>query len=353
MHLSKQQLLEKLVCATALAGWEATALDSPPEHPFRLRLTRQDEHYEVRVYIWNISHGGANRAANEFRIQITGVPSVDTAAGAKTLVMGYWADNDVFAGWDVRRHSGAIAYSPSLQISEDALLEAHERGFSFYRKANNEVAFAFDPSRFVTYVLTLEGIHDAVSEAEQELLREVVAAEGQVEDTTFEVLPEERRRVAAGFTRLLRDSRFRERVLAAYGHRCAVCGLQLDLVEAAHIIPVPATRNDTTPNGLCLCVLHHRAFDQKLIAVGKDYRVRVNRDAINRLRAIGHDAGETTFIRGLRAQIILPAEVTQRPRTEFIETALQLRTFGTVDLVAPIDLLAEDEAEEDDGGEVT
>lgn len=65
-----------------------------------------------------------------------------------------------------------------------------------------------------------------------------------------------------------RDARFRAWVLAAYEHRCALCGFDLRLgphplaLEAAHIKWHQAGGPDEVPNGLALCVMHHALFDR-------------------------------------------------------------------------------------------
>lgn len=70
-----------------------------------------------------------------------------------------------------------------------------------------------------------------------------------------------------------RDPNFRRRVLTAYEHQCAVCGLQLLLsgssvaLEAAHIKWHQAGGPATVPNGICLCVLHHKLFDRGAFTV--------------------------------------------------------------------------------------
>lgn len=70
-----------------------------------------------------------------------------------------------------------------------------------------------------------------------------------------------------------RDPNFRKRVLTAYEHQCAVCGLQLLLsgssvaLEAAHIKWHQAGGPAAVPNGICLCVLHHKLFDRGAFTV--------------------------------------------------------------------------------------
>ena len=68
--------------------------------------------------------------------------------------------------------------------------------------------------------------------------------------------------------RRARDRDFPEKVLAAYGHRCAVCGFAVRLndnpvaLEAAHIRWHKSGGPDVVPNALSLCALHHRLFDK-------------------------------------------------------------------------------------------
>ena len=65
-----------------------------------------------------------------------------------------------------------------------------------------------------------------------------------------------------------RDPAFRDRVLRAYGYRCAVCaydgrlGHALIGVDAAHVKWHVAYGEDEVTNGLALCALHHRLLDR-------------------------------------------------------------------------------------------
>lgn len=75
--------------------------------------------------------------------------------------------------------------------------------------------------------------------------------------------------------------RFRRWVLASYGGRCCVTGLQEPrLLIASHIVPwseSPANRLNPR-NGLCLSPLYDRAFDQGLITITpKSLEIRVSR----------------------------------------------------------------------------
>ena len=84
-----------------------------------------------------------------------------------------------------------------------------------------------------------------------------------------------------------REARFRDDVLVAYAHRCAISGLAVGtspsraygLLDAAHIRPVGSDGVDTVTNGLALTPTLHRLFDKGLFTLGyhgPDLRVRVS-----------------------------------------------------------------------------
>jgi putative restriction endonuclease len=75
----------------------------------------------------------------------------------------------------------------------------------------------------------------------------------------------------------LHQARFRGRVIPAYGNQCAICRLkQPRLLDAAHIVgDADPAGVASVPNGLSLCSIHHRAFDEDLVGISPDYEVRV------------------------------------------------------------------------------
>lgn len=88
------------------------------------------------------------------------------------------------------------------------------------------------------------------------------------------------RRYAVRQTRArLHQARFRGRVVPAYSSQCAICMLkEIRLLDAAHIVGDLESRGEpTVRNGLSLCSIHHRAFDQSLVGVSPDYTVHVSR----------------------------------------------------------------------------
>jgi putative restriction endonuclease len=123
----------------------------------------------------------------------------------------------------------------------------------------------------------------------------------------------------------LHQARFRGRVLAAYRDSCAICRLkQLRLLDAAHIIGdmLPAGE-PAVSNGLSLCSIHHRAFDQDLVGISPDYEVRVSR------RLLEDDDGPMLeLLKTAHAKpIVLPDRLAWRPDRD--QLAVRFERFET------------------------
>jgi putative restriction endonuclease len=122
----------------------------------------------------------------------------------------------------------------------------------------------------------------------------------------------------------LHQSRFRGIVLPAYDHRCTICALREErLLDAAHIVGDVDERGEAVvPNGVSLCSIHHRAFDEDLVGISPDYEVHVSRQLME------EDDGPMLEVlkRFHRARIHLPARRSQRPDRERL--AVRFERFG-------------------------
>ena len=82
----------------------------------------------------------------------------------------------------------------------------------------------------------------------------------------------------------LHQATFRERVLDAYGRKCALSNLpEARLIDAAHIVP---DRDEDfgqadVRNGVCMSKLHHAAFDAGLIGIDPDTRIHVSQELLD------------------------------------------------------------------------
>lgn len=323
-RISKSDLLQRILAAVKASGWNAIVLSA--EHPFKLSLFRGEQRVAVLCYIWNMTHGGYPRNPNELRIQITGVDRFRVEEGAKTLLLGWEQDEQMFAGFDVTKHLISMSgRSPSLQVRRETVNEAKTKAFFPQTRDNQEIAIAFRPDFFATYAQELEDLHKAAQQPEE--LRQLERIANTDIDREIRDIPAgPRRTVLQQINRKVRDARFRQNVLTAYGNRCAVSGMQLDLVDAAHIIPVDHERGtDELKNGICLSALHHRAFDNGLIAIKRDYSVILNDRRVAELHSIGWDGGAAEFKASLRDQIILPARRAHYPDPDYLVFGQQLR----------------------------
>jgi putative restriction endonuclease len=130
------------------------------------------------------------------------------------------------------------------------------------------------------------------------------------------------RRYAVRETRVrLHQARFRGRVVPAYDSRCAICSLnELRLLDAAHIVGDRELAGEATiRNGLSLCSIHHRAFDQNLVGVSPDYLVHVSRRLLD-----DEDGPMLALLKGFHATPLrLPTRATDRPDRERLEARFE------------------------------
>ena len=112
----------------------------------------------------------------------------------------------------------------------------------------------------------------------------------------------------------LHQARFRGRVLVAYSSRCTICRLkEMRLLDAAHIVGDLEEKGEpAVANGLSLCSIHHRAFDQDLVGVSPDYTVHVSRRLLD-----DEDGPMLDLLKAFHStQIEIPTRRTWRPDPE-------------------------------------
>ncbi len=327
----KYDLLDIIVQSINDSGWNVLYVGDISDHPFLLKIYNSDESYLVRIYIWNLTHGGGEmRPADEYRIQITGVDHFEQNAGEKTLILGWWNEVGVFAGFDFNKHNGALGASPSIQIREDALGDALLNGFAPSVKENEEIAIAFRPDFFVSYVENLGDLHAfGTSQSDLKVLEEVASNPLEVNAKVIEQATVPRQTVLLQVAKKVRDASFKARVLNAYGNACAFSGTQLKLVDAAHILPVSAEGStDDTANGIAISALYHRAYDRGLITFNEKYEVLFNAQKLSVLKEIALDGGVDAFLGSLRPIINVPPATNDRPHVGYIAQANEMRGWS-------------------------
>lgn len=311
------------------SGWNYLHVSARGTHPARYQVYRGDRSHAVRVYIWNLTHGGTNRPQDEWRIQATGIDKFRRERDGKTLILGWRPDLGVFAGFDAGHHSQRLGASPSIQLRESALKQAAIDGFAAWNKGSGELAIAFRPDLLAAYLDNLELLHECGRlPADLDVLNRVAHEPDGVDDDEVEqeIEDEQRRYAVLATKRALRDGSFRHRVLTAYGQRCAMCGIQLKLLDSAHILPARHPKStDRTHNGLALCALHHRSYDNALVTFDAGFETHLNDSMLDKLRTENLVGGLDRFKQELRPVLLLPPDRRDRPSKRFVEMANRYR----------------------------
>lgn len=331
MPAAQSHLLVSAILDAFQDSEAAAVLISPlRQHPRKLILSTPEGHpVSLWVYAWTLTHGGRKSLPDEFRIQMTTVRSpLDLNPLGYTVLPGYEPNLRMFAGFDLRRHTTFTTGSPSVQIDIRVVRQAFQDGFAFDLKDNSEIAAGIRPDQLLAYVHNADALHKFGRQAMMFGLLTKASSLQMISDDEIASLPTERRRLVQTVSRLSRQANFRQQVLYAYGHRCAVTGLQLRLVDAAHILPVGAPGScDEVHNGLALSPTYHRAFDNGLIYLDDEFRMRINPQKGSTLVTLRLGGG----IEGFRAslgKILLPPDRRQWPSPSLVQRANRFRQIG-------------------------
>lgn len=315
------------------SGVSAVLISSPAErHPRRFLVPVGGELVEFWIYAWTLTHGGGvKRPADEYRIQMTSVASpLGMNPAGPTLLLGYEPGSGCFAGFDVRKHRVFAGRSPSIQIPITTVRAAAQNGFAFAVKGNEEIAIGLRAEQLLSYALNADLLHDQGADALTVALLQRAAVEETIPPDDLMQLPAERQRVVTRVSRLTRDAGFRRGVVQAYSHTCAVAGIQLRLVEAAHVLPVGVQGStDAITNGLCLSPTMHVAYDRAFIFLDEEYVMRINPAQRDSLLAEGFGGGLDYFEAVTGRRIHLPRSRSLWPDPAMIRLANEHRGIPT------------------------
>lgn len=262
----------------------------------------------VRFYLWTVtadrSAEGA-RPAGEHKIQLIlpgqekGTKASLETQGAYTVLLGYSADFGVFVAWQASLYQ-QFAYSTNVQCREELLREARSTGWAVAppRRAggSEEVRVAFSSGNLPHFIRTSRAADERGLRGkwrEAHFLAQTPNEKTPLPKRTRELeeyVEKQRQRVVS--TRLVRDGKFSALVKKEYDYACAVCTMQLEIEEGAHIIPVRETgSSDEVWNGIALCPNHHELFDGSAFVVNHELHVRVDPARVDYLRENDLDQG--------------------------------------------------------------
>lgn len=333
--MSFVDLADRFIADLERAG--ATVILQQPisAKPARLRVVTQEGATECLVFLWNITPGGGrstSRPANERRIQVTAATTFPLEAGRQTIVGGWSNETGAWAFWDVLRHTRFSSNSPSFQVHQDTLDRGHHDGVATQSRKTQppEIVVAVSPDFLLWYVEQGAVLHRAEGDFAQvaALVAATPEAERDFVDNSQDEAQAARRVRLVEVMRAYRDARFRPAVLQAYSHQCAACTISLNLVDAAHIIPVRQDGStDEVTNGLALCRLHHAAYDNGLIGIRSDYQIIENPTILARLHQLNFLRGIEEFRAQLLPSIRHPAALEARPNPAYLRRGMELRNF--------------------------
>lgn len=149
---------------------------------------------------------------------------------------------------------------------------------------------------------TRERIETDVKEGSQQEIQEII---------------EEVKRRKIETARLERSPKFKHQVMEVYKHQCAMCGIQIGIIEAAHIWEVRDEGTDEVCNGIALCPNHHDAFDINLITLDTQYHLDLNPAIRKLLKESKWDKGLEEILS--EKMLRLPTDERYWPKKEYIE----------------------------------
>jgi hypothetical protein len=263
----------------------------------------------VHVGEVGLSHRGRDAVERRFQNPAKGRP-ISTPAGTLPVLLGVWAGRQrpLLVGMDADVRMSRQTRQ-SLFIPLSLLEQAEMSGWAERVSGSGELLIAFHPALLPVYV---EARRAKVSLPILEM-GEIAQAAGLT--PSEDASPAERaRRLARA---LVRKGSFSRRVLEAYEGLCAMCDLDLGLVEGAHIYPAQAPASpDEVWNALALCCNHHSAFDHHQVWIEPtSLRIAVH-PAI--LGQAGRNQACRSFVETIRTQLRGPRNAEMAPRGEML-----------------------------------
>ena len=116
-----------------------------------------------------------------------------------------------------------------------------------------------------------------------------------------------------------RDPEFRQSVLDAYGHQCAICKYDIQFrtkiigVEAAHLQWHNSNGPDQVTNGLALCSIHHKLLDYGAIGFNDNLELIAAKGLNGSKDQLDH-----LIYRHEGRQIVLPRNSMEEPSVEYV-----------------------------------
>lgn len=312
-----------------LRAFDLSANITKNSYPFKVYLNSTP----FSVFV-NETHDSGHGRPNddECRIQISR-EQWDIAQADNSIFFGYNRAKDVFSLWEPDLINSRVNPSTfSIYSRFSKLDEVADKGYSTYpfksqRLGRDTFCLNFRPDMIGIVLSTIEKLWESNGSALPQIFQSVDDHHSQQNEPFPEHSDDQRRlKVSVTSERYKRDPKFKSEVLGAYDQKCAVCSIQLGIIEAAHIIPHSHENgSDNIQNGIALCPNHHTMFDSGLIGISETHSVLVNWKRVDYLNQIQLSTGTDDLERIDNSEIKLPKAQNATPSIENIKIANKIR----------------------------
>jgi putative restriction endonuclease len=294
-------------------------------NPYNFSINKES----IYIYVKN-SHSSWNWRWNEdeSRIQIWKSENFLEALNSWKLVFFLWYSDEygVFTAWNPYKFKDRINQRQTVSVYSRFSIykKAKEQGISIYIDWNWQKIISFRPEYIWLYLENYKEMH----QSNEESLLELISKSDWIDYTSdsWEEVNINNEHFYLTKSRAIRDPNFRKKVYNAYNDRCAITWIQLNLVEAAHIVPHSHEKwTDDITNWICLSALYHLAFDNWLIYIDNDYNIKINDKKLIYLEKIWKDWWFKKFQEIMYDKIVLPKIQSYYPSKSFINLANKIR----------------------------
>lgn len=300
-------------------------------NPYRFAINKKVYYVLIR----NVHESGDGRSnQDECSLQLSNTKGFVEALESQTdtVILGYYANEKVFTAWDPKIQNNRFdknyktrdklrnvrVYS-RFSVQKKAALKK----IATYRDNNNQSVISFKPDYLGLYLENLDSVHLLSDEELKELVELSDILNNENADGEFDAIDA---KLTITHARQRRDPNFRKRIYDAYNNKCAMCGIGLELIEAAHIVPHShELGTDEVDNGISLCSLHHTAYDRSLIYFNEQLDIMINESKMEYLEKVGLDSGIRKFEKLAFDKIQIPENHILRPNIGNIKIANQTR----------------------------
>ena len=337
--MRSRQNFEYFTVRDALMQYSKNTVFSTQRTPLKVRLNGNG----YSIHVATLQGSGRNRddeARIQLRRSLIEEQRQSQNKGDRVAFIGLFKEGDAFIAWDpnhvfsLRARDMVSVYGRWTQQSDVVSGSPAIHKFPSRAMGRDSFAIALQLSAMGFYLenivrfhslTTVDAVVDTITKNHKALSYGGLGAAGETS------IRENGVRQKFKYTREAypRNPKFRTSVLNAYGNSCCICGTQLGIVDAAHIVPHSDKRScDHIKNGLALCVEHHKLYDDALLLPGPEYKLVFNNQRADYLRSIDQVEGLDRVERYDGDCFDVPEEEDIRPAPERLQIGLDLRLVG-------------------------